>query len=767
MQRKLHFLLIFGIFSIVSILAIEAKAKDTLSYFNVDSSIKVYRSRTLVKSCQRFYVNAKFELTDLKIGLISNKANTEANLNIYLDEGQQSVPRTENKQSQTIKLVKSKTGYEELSISLSSSLQVNYQNLFICVEDLSDGLYLVMDDVFNPLNCQSNIDAFSTQVMKNKDGTWEFGNYNFDITLIGNIQHDANEDEKYFSLNVEKYFNKKDLDSINSRKNINLSIVDFNNDKKQDLIINNQAYYYNSDSSKYFRYNELNKYLNDSNLCNYYTDVDNDDKLDLVSLRYYFQDSVKQGIELEILNDFRNSKKLKSKTSKFIGIKSISSVNIFDLDDDNYPEIILTQSSSDDTSQHNNNLVLKNKNGKFTVSFLYDETQISKNGIFSFVDVDENKQSRQLQLFLDNGNLSTWNMQNEYFKNRANKKIKQTSTVDSLNNIAQVYDVDFLNCNDIEGINKNLLITANSYGRLLAKTDAGQVFLDKADSSMNSLFLNANKNWCVKNSGVLVEDFDNNGYADFIQFVDGICYSASLFMHKNGNIEKITSKSGFNKISLGNDGVALDFNQDGNQDFLSFSDRQLVMYKNIIKSNNNHTVIYDQMNKYFQNGKTVALYSGDKIITKIINNNYTWNIQSAAVYNFGMGDKDKVDSVEVYKDGKRIIMTDVKLNQINDIKDLDIRSEEFKVKVYAYPNPFKTDLQMEVSGNRIHEMNISIIDFNGNLVKSLYKQVPNSSKTTITWDGTNNNNQQVTDGTYYIVANQFSSTTVLKIIKKV
>ena len=82
-------------------------------------------------------------------------------------------------------------------------------------------------------------------------------------------------------------------------------------------------------------------------------------------------------------------------------------------------------------------------------------------------------------------------------------------------------------------------------------------------------------------------------------------------------------------------------------------------------------------------------------------------------------------------------------------------SEEIKI----YPNPFNTNLRIEISLSQGQQLNCEIFDVTGKLIKTLYKGLSEGQQLLV-WDGKNNLKRQVTPGLYFCRVNQ----TITKII---
>ncbi|UXX80438.1 flagellar basal body rod modification protein [Reichenbachiella carrageenanivorans] len=77
---------------------------------------------------------------------------------------------------------------------------------------------------------------------------------------------------------------------------------------------------------------------------------------------------------------------------------------------------------------------------------------------------------------------------------------------------------------------------------------------------------------------------------------------------------------------------------------------------------------------------------------------------------------------------------------------------------FGYPNPFKDDFHIKFTLPKHEETKIYIIDVSGKIVRSLLHTIPFEGDITVTWDGKNDNGNQVQNGLYqYLIIYQDKS----------
>jgi hypothetical protein len=74
-------------------------------------------------------------------------------------------------------------------------------------------------------------------------------------------------------------------------------------------------------------------------------------------------------------------------------------------------------------------------------------------------------------------------------------------------------------------------------------------------------------------------------------------------------------------------------------------------------------------------------------------------------------------------------------------------------KIKIYPNPFRTNIRIEISLSQDQQLNCEIFDITGKLIRTLYKGLSEGQQLLI-WDGKDNRNQEVSPGVYFCQLNR-------------
>ena len=78
------------------------------------------------------------------------------------------------------------------------------------------------------------------------------------------------------------------------------------------------------------------------------------------------------------------------------------------------------------------------------------------------------------------------------------------------------------------------------------------------------------------------------------------------------------------------------------------------------------------------------------------------------------------------------------------------KSHEENIFLSVYPNPFSTSVNIDFNIDQAEEVNITVYDLYGRLVKSVFKGSMLAGDQTLSWDGRNEQEKVVKCGMYII-----------------
>jgi len=102
------------------------------------------------------------------------------------------------------------------------------------------------------------------------------------------------------------------------------------------------------------------------------------------------------------------------------------------------------------------------------------------------------------------------------------------------------------------------------------------------------------------------------------------------------------------------------------------------------------------------------------------------------------------------------LFAQVNLNELTGIQTT-VNSSQFK----CYPNPFKSEITIEVQNSSPTEITVEIYNMSGQRIKSLYKG-SNEGHLLLKWNGTNDSGQQISPGVYLCKVNGQSKQVVFE-----
>jgi hypothetical protein len=134
---------------------------------------------------------------------------------------------------------------------------------------------------------------------------------------------------------------------------------------------------------------------------------------------------------------------------------------------------------------------------------------------------------------------------------------------------------------------------------------------------------------------------------------------------------------------------------------------------------------------------------------EITNNGPEYNIYGPEVlfndndiYLFWMDDRDSyLFNYEIYFKKGEVFATSISEDQIIP--------ENFGIST-VYPNPFNSSTVIDVICKHGEKINLSVYDIRGSKVKTLFEGFPSINRPSYIWNGTNQENNPVTSGVYFI-----------------
>ncbi len=252
-------------------------------------------------------------------------------------------------------------------------------------------------------------------------------------------------------------------------------------------------------------------------------------------------------------------------------------------------------------------------------------------------------------------------------------------------------------------------------------------------------------------SNVSINDLDNDGDKDIITFSDlyaaGIC---CMYENRGNNI--FDSVNSFRVPEGCSDFFVTDFNNDSLPDALfltyNFNEKGYILY-------------YNQGNFHMGEAQVIPIkYYGEArrfmYCADMDGNGYTDIITTRQVFDTTVAPS----SLEIlFNDGHGNFVE-------NPLTGTEKNLSSDNIALTCYPNPFTEKTTIKYTINEKCNTTVSVCDLNGRKIKTLFNNKFTIGNQKTTWDGTDQNGKEVTNGTYLIrlqAGRQVTTRTVVKI----
>ncbi len=141
-----------------------------------------------------------------------------------------------------------------------------------------------------------------------------------------------------------------------------------------------------------------------------------------------------------------------------------------------------------------------------------------------------------------------------------------------------------------------------------------------------------------------------------------------------------------------------------------------------------------------------------------------WNVTNAYGKNFALVDPSNEKDITPLKGEGSIKISNSDLTMLQlKIENGEALPLEFSLS-QNYPNPFNPTTKFEIAVPKAAQVDVVVYDILGRKVKTLLSEVKSAGYHTIEWNGTNESNNLVPSGIYFVRMNSGSFTSVKKIV---
>lgn len=715
---------------------------EELSHYQNKTRNVYYQTKDVISQGERFSFSEKVDIQKIKLSFWTSLEEGSFYLRIFGNEGGNNVPLQETDLVEPIEIAVSKSGISDVEIELDSHLEISSPQIFIVIENNTQPIYLVSDSEERAPNCASDFDGnYYNQVIKSNHKKWTVGNLAFDISII----YEVVENQK------DSIFTPIDLSSVfNEETNFSISFSDLNRDDYLDIVYNGRVYL----NKKNFEFQCIDSTVSKlgNSQANIVLDINNDGLEDIIFLAVKDSNSCKSFLYLQTHG-------LEFEVSELClpELERIADFKVCDFDEDQFLDLVITQSSvdkNDSTKVLPNYLFRNSKTNQFEEIPLSHKNATKQSYACKIIDYNQDGKD-DIYIVNYNANDEVWIRNKETIPNKMMDYIE----VANQNLNSQYIDYCLIDLQN-DGTLANLfpIIGLTNQNMQLPYTDnIGSVdYLNDKDKS-------------ISYSSIASGDIDNDGKIELFFSTPCECNYSKFYTTNEELNSAIDILSGINKRNLGENSTLIDLNNDGQLDLVSFDNMSLVVFKNNYDKNNylDLAVYDDEYNN--QTKYSYELYSSGKIYYSHPNNQEGLLIQKPNILHFGVGDNTIIDSLLIAdKDGNiERVLRDLDVNtkyNLEDFASLDNSNNEV-FNITIAPNPFIDRVKISFNVPIWSEVNLHITDINGKLIWKRRVLCQNEGHNQVVWDAYDKNYQRVPNGTYFISITYNSQTEVIKVIK--
>lgn len=724
----------------LSFAAVTASQLDTLRTFGENGGAYHYTSPSIVLQAARFDLPHVAAIKTLTVVLGGSSSNGEATVHIYGDEGGLASPMREHDLIQPIKIQKSRSGYERITIDLPRPLLINSSQFFIGVSDLDSGVTLLTDRVERKPACSDpSAGSYFYQAIKLRSGEWQQGPFAYLVEV--EISFDLTEAVFIRDTNAVVYNEKC---SIRPFSTPSIACADLNEDSYIDVLANGRLYFNNGFGV--FLEKTRDAGLPAHSTAHVLLDINNDGRTDILLLNC--DDKSKSGSTVYLNNGASNFTPYSIEIPPVIDVASIS---IADIDNDGFPDLFIGQSSNSTASAGGNillrntgNLTFEDKSGLITGEGR--ATGVCRAS--SFIDYDNDGNT---DLYIAN----YYNQPDELWLNNGNGTFRYTA-VDpnpggdaASSNGCHWGDVD--QDGDMDVLIPLYIPPSNIYSNSSAAVLFNEQFRGDSRISQQSGIV-----YEERYSGGAWGDINNDGLLDFIVATSCPCRYADVYLQNSTrNFTLATHELGLDGLANNTDAVWADIDNNGSLDLLLISNDSLVVYRQK-KSDGNYIQI-DARSRYGNRsavGSTIEVYVKNKVYTHQVTSGRGRLMQDPTRLHFGLGTATAVDSVRVQWPGNTMkeTFTDIAINGVSTVTEGSGSTSAYGRKaisnITAFPNPSDGDVTIAFDVEESGLLTIEIVNIQGITQYRLTQDQAEPGPFRVQWNGMNINGQKVSSGMY-------------------
>lgn len=292
-----------------------------------------------------------------------------------------------------------------------------------------------------------------------------------------------------------------------------------------------------------------------------------------------------------------------------------------------------------------------------------------------------------------------------------------------------------------------------------------KLFQNQGDGTFTDVTSSAGVTGYTDTRTVAFVDYNNDGFMDiFVSNHDFYVYSNQLYRNNgNGTFTDVGESVNLSGEYIGDYfGIGWgDFNKDGAVDLFAAGhiDKYRLFRNDSCPGNYLTARLIGTNSNYNAVGATVKLWTGSMCLTRFILAGEGYHDFHSLPVEFGLDNNSLADSLKVFwPSGIIDKLYSISANQFitivegsTGINERENGNDNSDISIMeSNPNPFKTKTSIKYEVRDKCNVDISIYDITGQLVKSLLNKVKLEGIHYVIWDGKDTNNKNVPAGIYLI-----------------
>lgn len=718
---------------------------DTLRNYRVRGGVAYYSDPAIAVQAARFDLGIPATLRAVTVHFGGNSREGSAFIHIYGAEGGMAAPMVEEDLVSPRRVKKTRGGPESFRIAFDRPIEVGGSQFFVAVDHLSPGMVLLSDRQAKPPVCVANGEAYTNQLIRNRDNTWRWGKYGYRIDV--EVEYTTAKPRATFA-DVSADAGLADTPIVNH----SLAWADYNDDGYLDLLAG--GHLFRNSGSSGFTDVTAKAGLTGVPLLNCFIDIDNDGRQDILFLGAFSGTPENRAFLNAGDGTFRQQ------SVDIPPLTNPTSFSIADANADGLPDIFVGQSATNGVDTTSLGMLLINEGSlRFRIDSLggamLDDRHRQSNGS-QWVDYNNDG---WIDLYVG----TVGSAQGDIWLNDGQGGFHLIRVAPRLLDVAHTPTVaggswaDYDNDGDAD-----LLLPRQAHPREVGQSAEGQmsaILMNQGELPHASEFGSGGEvslGFVRQQAGGAWGDFNNDGKLDLLLATDCSCSFVDLFSQsETGTFEKVTYENGLFRTAFGPDAIWVDYDNDGRLDICAIRDARLHLFQNqgSFAGANFVEIELDGSRYQMPNiGSRVTVYAGGKRYMREVTSGRGLLMQDPDRLHFGIGSATSVDSVTVaWRPGSTpVAYHTVAVNTLTTLEPgrPDATQPRRTLPLAVFPNPFSSELQFQYELIGRGSVRIEIYSPDGQLVSVPVSEVVEAGRHVAVWRAIDAQGRRLSQGAY-------------------